>query len=717
MSAAAADPKIVTSAAAGDVGANPEDNDVNSQDTRNDDGVSGGTSGGATSVLSPAQLVNKLGFSQLLSMDTSTSLLTINEGTSRELGYFDNVMTAHGEHFLAKAELKEIEHNTTWTIIYSNKAMYKFDVGAQLTNYRSRKPFLDFHSVEADLSDPRMFRTRIYKDSITSSIRQSVFKFIGGVGNKVEIDSLVQHRHYICQSPLQRDQLVWVLNRAIRDEWQAFLEDQIIPEPDYYQLHAFVMKIKGKARQERLIVVSNTTMYNVDISHNPTKISAVKWGIPLTCLTTISMEPESQANLYFDIDLIKRYNKTAGAGAKIVAKESDNYLFQFLDDNARLRFIEAVRIIHHRATRGQELSVISNLSQTSSVVALAPLPIAFTYVPEDPEGISEDLTPERRVALCRYAGTLIDESGDAPSLSSAASTVAAPISLVDDIDAQAIVAATGVDLQQLPQFLASLTGDTSRPIITGEFEKLTNEGTSSHMKTFALFANGTIKWGDSVTKFKYTSQVLGTTAASGIAEMIPPEKRFKFFALRTPKKPLYLIAPNLETRRTWLSLIDAILSPTKLAAAITAVTNAQAARTQAAAAATAGPAPILVAPPIAADLALSAPKVKGYLTKYTKGGKSSHTKFFCLYGDLTIKWGDNERSLDHSATVIDVDQDLTSFEGAIEREDAVKFIRIHTSTKGKEALELICSSEEAADNWVQTIERMLGRGDDDYDDE
>lgn len=49
-----------------------------------------------------------------------------------------------------------------------------------------------------------------------------------------------QYREYTCQTQLQRDQWVWVLKRALRNEWQAMLEREIIAAPEYYQVSACV---------------------------------------------------------------------------------------------------------------------------------------------------------------------------------------------------------------------------------------------------------------------------------------------------------------------------------------------------------------------------------------------------------------------------------------------------------------------------------------------
>lgn len=259
--------------------------------------------------------------------------------------------------------LYEKQKQSQWVIVLTDKHLYKYEVDAPLNLPRKRKPLIDFHSVEADTSDPRMFCTRIYKDSVKSNVKSSLFKFIGNLGSKVEVDSLIQVREYLCATELQRNQLVWLLSRLIRDQWQSLLETSVIPEPHYYQYHAFVMKINRKgAHQERVIVISDDTIYNVDISHNPMKVQDVKWGIPIVCLTAVSLEPGCQAKFYFDVDLIRAFN--ARRRTNIEVKSTDSYVFQFRDEGSRAHMLTVIRYLHHKCSH--EDAVIVAAARDSS---------------------------------------------------------------------------------------------------------------------------------------------------------------------------------------------------------------------------------------------------------------------------------------------------------------------------------------------------------------
>jgi hypothetical protein len=69
-----------------------------------------------------------------------------------------------------------------------------------------------------------------------------------------------------CVADGKRDELVCRLLQHVQDYWQRELERQIIPAPQFYQLHAFVTKQKGDGRcVVRALVVSNSHISNVHV--------------------------------------------------------------------------------------------------------------------------------------------------------------------------------------------------------------------------------------------------------------------------------------------------------------------------------------------------------------------------------------------------------------------------------------------------------------------
>ena len=721
-------------------------------------GVSGANAAAVAAgpkVPTPARLLELQGYSSLVSADNSTSLFAIDSKAMASLQSFDSVTKANHEEFLTMIRLRETEKDAEWNIVITDRSMYKFEVGAALHTPRKRKMFIDFHSVAVDSSNPLVFSTRIYKDTV----RRGLFGIFSG-----SADSTLQVRHYVCQSELQRDQIAWMLARLVRNEWQAMMEATVIPEPNFYQLHAHVMKVKDSRKQERVVVLSDAFIYNVEMAHGPMRVKETKWGMPLSCLIAISVEPDCEVRLFFDVELLKRYTKEHKE-AKI--KESSDYLYQFRDDTARLAFIEVLRFAHHRATEGGHVNVITRLKGAETKVQMPPIPIAFAHA-------KSTEAKAAAAAMQALAGLISSSAGDSSAAAAAAGGAgdASPIpsqtivgnrhslDKTSGFNAEAYETAEtktaagaagmvmhGSGMANIPASLA----DPTKPLIVEPLVKIVKGlTTSSHTKTFALFSDCNIRWGDSATKFKHSAQILGITAATDILSTLPPEKQLRFFAVRTTEKPLWLIAPSIDSKRTWISFVESLLAPVArvpvtvaAAAAALAAANGGAApaaaggaaaagaiaaavsgaSSSAAAAAGAGPSneasPTSAGAPafgLSAAIGLESVLIKGPMTKYIKGGKDSHVKFFCAYSNRIIKWGDSEKQLKHQATIVDIDQDISELGDKISREDSMRFIRIKTDHSDKGDLELLTANMESADKWMSVISRLLGR-DEDYDDQ
>ena len=608
-----------------------------------------------------------------------TSLLHLDP-TKTDLAQFDSVTKSNGEEFLLRTQLHEEYKDTTWTIVITDKAFYKCDPSVPLNNPRKRKPLIDFHSVEADSSNPLMFTTRLYKDSLKSSMKQSLMKFIGNLGSKIDASAVLQVRSYTCKSELQRDQIVFVMGRAVRNEWQRLLEASLIPEPEYYQTHQFVIKVNRKgAQQERLLVLSNEWIYNIEVSHGPTKISDVKWGVHLSALQSISIEQGAAITLYFDhtkVAEIAQKFKNDSKRQGITLKDTDNYVFSFPDDAARASFVAILAHVHMRATRssapqlglvnqtsGKELHYVRSPAAGSSDVKFQASPRAVPATPQNVRDIAgSPIGAGRPARTFDFGKSPVPTPAKQPQQQSQQtatparspapeSAVSSPAPAVSAGGVEAVALQRGPALASGMHAIGGSPATMGRrvsvvsavpivredkPLLLEELDKMVKDSVKSHKRVFALYPDLTIKWGDNDRKFKYTARVLGVAHSAELLEQLAPEKKAKFFALKTTEKPLYLLAPTVHARATWLSLIDSLLAP--------------------GAAALAGSVTPAVLASSSASLESALPVIKGPMVKYIKGGKDKHVKFFCVYPNGAIKWGASEKQLVHSAQVLDVDQ-------------------------------------------------------------
>jgi hypothetical protein len=654
-----------------------------------------------------------------------TSLLHIDT-TKNDLSQFDSVTKASGETFLFRAALHEEYKDADWTMIVTDKAFYKCDPNMPLNHPRKRKPLIDFHSVEADSSNPLAFTTRLYKDSIKSSMKHSLMKFIGNLGSKIDASSLLQLRSYTCQSELQRDQIVFVLGRAVRNEWQSLLEAQLIPDPDYYQTHQFVIKVNRKgAQQERLLVLSNEWLYNVEVSHGPTKISDVKWGIHLQALQAIAIEAGAAIVLYFDQEKVAEIAaKHVGSQRQgLIVKDTDNYVFTFPDDSARASFVAILAHVHTRACKADTPALGLMNNTTGKEVHYIPaspkgqgdgkFQTSVHAVPATPQNVRDiagsPMGAGRAARTFNFQGPSPATPAKPAAAAAASATASASASAVASPDRpepsdEAVALhrspglASGMRAAPVRGQRGSVIGSApapavreEKPLLLEELEKMVKDSVKSHTRTFALYPDLTIKWGDSANKFKYTARVLSVITAGELQDRLAPEKKPKFFALKTTEKPLYLVAPTVHARATWLSLIDSLLVPGAATLAGSGAPNALANSSRA--------------------LESSLPVIKGPMVKYIKGGRDKHVKFFCVYPNGTIKWGDSEAALKHTAQVLDIDQDLAELDDKISRADAIRFVRLRTSEK---TLELMCPNQDSADHWMITVTKLLNPDADDY---
>lgn len=63
-----------------------------------------------------------------------------------------------------------------------------------------------------------------------------------------------------------------VLHRLLRNTWQRKFESTLLPEPEVYKRHAFVIK----GANDRLVLLSDLWFSNVEVTYKPTTVKSVK---------------------------------------------------------------------------------------------------------------------------------------------------------------------------------------------------------------------------------------------------------------------------------------------------------------------------------------------------------------------------------------------------------------------------------------------------------
>eukprot|EP00456_Euglypha_rotunda_P037672 TRINITY_DN28935_c0_g1_i6.p1 TRINITY_DN28935_c0_g1~~TRINITY_DN28935_c0_g1_i6.p1 ORF type:complete len:257 (+),score=34.75 TRINITY_DN28935_c0_g1_i6:90-860(+) len=163
------------------------------------------------------------------------NILALEDSEQLRVDELTPFLKAQGERFLAKGTFKELVKEQTWTLILTERTLYKnpqFETINVLTMPRKGRPLLGLHSVVADPSDVQVFYIRSYKSKTKLAYNQAK----GSLGMNMSFDSFLQVRQYVTQGEQQREQWVWLLNRAMRNEWQRLLESKLIPSPEIYQI-------------------------------------------------------------------------------------------------------------------------------------------------------------------------------------------------------------------------------------------------------------------------------------------------------------------------------------------------------------------------------------------------------------------------------------------------------------------------------------------------
>lgn len=127
----------------------------------------------------------------------------------------------------------------------------------------------------------------------------------------------------------------------------------------------------------------------------------------------------------------------------------------------------------------------------------------------------------------------------------------------------------------------------------------------------------------------------------------------------TNVKPLWLIAPDIETKNTWLTFVDSVLAKASATLSVNAnpalssssttlsqpLSNPSSTASSSLLASTSSSSAASTTPGVSGatshpqlpvqnlGVMQSAPIIKGFMTKYIKGGRDKHQKFFCVYAN------------------------------------------------------------------------------------
>lgn len=151
---------------------------------------------------------------------------------------------------------------------------------------------------------------------------------------------------------------VVVINALIRDAWQRNCERNFIRSPEVYQFHALVRKVnRRKKMQDRVLVVSNQWIYNLEPDGEQGTMDEYKWSLPIASLLRIAAGKDDEklgefsATIHFDLTVAKQIlSQNAFKDRKIGIKSSvnDKHQLLFISPLARDRCTMALLALYYK---------------------------------------------------------------------------------------------------------------------------------------------------------------------------------------------------------------------------------------------------------------------------------------------------------------------------------------------------------------------------------
>ena len=142
----------------------------------------------------------------------------------------------------------------------------------------------------------------------------------------------------------------------------------MLPSPEYYARHAFVLK----GSKDRLLLLSNAFLYNIEVSYRPTTVRGIKWAIHIQAVSCLSLssrggaaeeeekeEAEAEAGvnelrIAFDVERAQRlfdsHHRSYKSGGELHAKD---WRFLFRCSEERQRFVRSMQKVFYEQTAQQ----------------------------------------------------------------------------------------------------------------------------------------------------------------------------------------------------------------------------------------------------------------------------------------------------------------------------------------------------------------------------
>ena len=209
------------------------------------------------------------------------------------------------------------------------------------SSHVKERPLTDIHSVSADPSDPASFYLHFFSGSIGHRAAIGLNKLKSKLTHHSQFAGFLKRKRYTFASLHVCHRFQLLLSKLSLYQSQAMFEGEgLIPSPDYYQRHAFVFK-NG---QDRVLLLSNTHLFNVECGYHPLAVRLIKWAIHVQALTQLTLSHAAHESVE-DVELIVSFD----AARALALMDSHHRSYKHGGQLQEKQWHFAFRSVHERA--------------------------------------------------------------------------------------------------------------------------------------------------------------------------------------------------------------------------------------------------------------------------------------------------------------------------------------------------------------------------------
>jgi hypothetical protein len=216
---------------------------------------------------------------------------------------------------------------------------------------KKHKSLLEIHSIELDPTTPTAFRINFFSGSASSKAKAGFSKMKRLLQVSSSFEDFLKTKIVRCHSAGECSQWMLVLEKLLRTIWQKKFESTILHDSEFYKRHAFVIK----QHNDRLLLLSDQWVYNIEASYKPVAIKSIKWSIPVSSFISVTADNRDAdlaiMSISFDAAEAKRQFDNHHRNNKTKELVNKHHEFTFRTAVERSKFVASLAAVYWQVTR------------------------------------------------------------------------------------------------------------------------------------------------------------------------------------------------------------------------------------------------------------------------------------------------------------------------------------------------------------------------------